>query len=980
MANISSFLNTIKNAIYGRDMRNALHDSIKEVNDDVETRLSKSGGTMTGGIDMNENKITSSAVPSTDNDYANKKYIDDKETAIKNYIDYVDSKVSTVYKIKGSLKADYDISSPQIGDVWNCSSDIKIAGITAFPENQTGATNTYSPYYIYLNYLPYESHIYPGATLTVTYEETSIDCTVKELYYTDGSNVNTSYYLVVDKDMSVLSETTGTVVRLSNLKNNYFKAKQGDNIVYTKVGWDKLSATIDLSGYCTKSEVETELSKKVEIEEINDDIDNPKGYKIYKAMQDFEARGDTDSTLNTDITWYTNGLVLWGINPSLNSDGSPINYKVYSGTSVKISNGNKSVTVKLTEVSVQKFTGLFPSWLRSFENVTRITCKLDRNVKKDLNLNENVGISVEEPVVTVEFNNNTNKLQIKKNDLIRYITHGWDVLSRIPEIETELANYVKNTDYATTTKSGVIKVSRNLGTDITDTGLLYLVAAKSSEIQARTSSAKPIVPSTINSAVKSALSDVNRINDMTDDEKAKARGVTGAAAQAELDLLKQKSIPSKDVAGYPITLTDQLAGEKPIKLNIYGGKNLIPYPYTGIEKNGTIDRLGIHYADNGDGTITATGTASLACSVDLCNFYPANGDIDMTKKYTVSTGDISSQMFLAVVLYDEDNNYVSEMNTGASSRVLDLPALSKGKNIQRLWVHILISKDVGGETPVTFKPQIEEGTTATSYEANKGLGDLDSIDNKYKIPINCYSKNLIPSVDSGIYYNGSIQSGYPYIVDNSKKIYSTNNVNVSTYRGIYAVRKLKEGTTYTLSFKNLINNCATKKINFAVGFRSSEAAIFGSSELTNCVYSKSANPDSLTFTVPSGCPYCIIGLYNYPTASGDTISFDGMQVEEGTTATEYETYSEPSKAVISLDTPLEAGAYIDLAAKKKYTSAGEASDVTVSGEIQTTDSGKNTIEAETTLKPYKLEVKYYQDVNKVLDNLQSAILAQGGNV
>ena len=132
--------------------------------------------------------------------------------------------------------------------------------------------------------------------------------------------------------------------------------------------------------------------------------------------------------------------------------------------------------------------------------------------------------------------------------------------------------------------------------------------------------------------------------------------------------------------------------------------------------------------------------------------------------------------------------------------------------------------------------------------------------------------------------------------------------------------------------------------------------------------------------MPNGFPYCIIGLYNYPTVSGDTISFDGMQVEEGTAATEYEAYSEPSKAVISLDTPLEAGAYIDLAAKKKYTSAGEASDVTVSGEIQTTDSGKNTIEAETTLKPYKLEVKYYQDINKVLDNLQSAILAQGGNV
>lgn len=78
MANITSLLSTIKNAIYGRDMRSALHDGIKAVNDDVETRLSLNGGTMTGGIAMNDNKITSSAVPSNKDDYTNKKYVDDE--------------------------------------------------------------------------------------------------------------------------------------------------------------------------------------------------------------------------------------------------------------------------------------------------------------------------------------------------------------------------------------------------------------------------------------------------------------------------------------------------------------------------------------------------------------------------------------------------------------------------------------------------------------------------------------------------------------------------------------------------------------------------------------------------------------------------------------------------------------------------------------------------------------------------------------
>lgn len=85
MANISSLLDTIKNAIYGRDMRSALHDAIKAVNDDTETRLKRSGGTMTGEITMNGNKVTSSATPSTDNDYTNKKYVDAQDKAYATY-------------------------------------------------------------------------------------------------------------------------------------------------------------------------------------------------------------------------------------------------------------------------------------------------------------------------------------------------------------------------------------------------------------------------------------------------------------------------------------------------------------------------------------------------------------------------------------------------------------------------------------------------------------------------------------------------------------------------------------------------------------------------------------------------------------------------------------------------------------------------------------------------------------------------------
>ena len=138
MANIDTLLTIIKTAVYGKDMRSAIHDSIKAVNDDVEkrepqitkgtksqywrgdkifsdfdtsvrkailtglstavdsiitetdsileafgklqaqvsNRLKLTGGTMSGSINMGSHKISSTSLPSSDTDYTNKQYVD----------------------------------------------------------------------------------------------------------------------------------------------------------------------------------------------------------------------------------------------------------------------------------------------------------------------------------------------------------------------------------------------------------------------------------------------------------------------------------------------------------------------------------------------------------------------------------------------------------------------------------------------------------------------------------------------------------------------------------------------------------------------------------------------------------------------------------------------------------------------------------------------------------------------------------------
>ena len=96
MANIASLLNTIKTAVYGRDMRSALHDSIKAVNDDVNelienvdqtfsstSKNAQSGVAVAGELEKYVVKETGKGLSSNDYTDAEKKKNADNEENIK---------------------------------------------------------------------------------------------------------------------------------------------------------------------------------------------------------------------------------------------------------------------------------------------------------------------------------------------------------------------------------------------------------------------------------------------------------------------------------------------------------------------------------------------------------------------------------------------------------------------------------------------------------------------------------------------------------------------------------------------------------------------------------------------------------------------------------------------------------------------------------------------------------------------------------
>lgn len=294
-----------------------------------------------------------------------------------------------------------------------------------------------------------------------------------------------------------------------------------------------------------------------------------------------------------------------------------------------------------------------------------------------------------------------------------------------------------------------------------------------------------------------------------------------------------------------------------------GSKNLIPYPYA--ETRTTIEGITVTY--NSDNSIVFDGTATAQFWFKLFDNIP----LPAGNYWLTGTPSGYGALKSFVYIYDSSGNAYNAYTTDGV-----LCALPANNYSGRIYV-------AAGQTfeNVVLKPQLELGSTATAYTPY--ISDFSTT------TVTRCGRNLIPSIGSISYYFGNIINGKPYVSSNTNTISSLTNIDVSAFRGVYTVKKLEEGKTYTLSLNGIVNNCSTKALFLTVGFRSSEDTIFGTTDVSSYKTSDS-NATSLTFTVPSGKPYCLIGFYNYPTALGDTISLNAMQVEFGSTATNYEPY------------------------------------------------------------------------------------------
>lgn len=281
-----------------------------------------------------------------------------------------------------------------------------------------------------------------------------------------------------------------------------------------------------------------------------------------------------------------------------------------------------------------------------------------------------------------------------------------------------------------------------------------------------------------------------------------------------------------------------------------------------------------------------------------------------------------------------------------------------------------------------FVYQLESGSEVTDYEPYG-----------HKIPVTVRGKNLM-SIERDMrneYASGVIvEKGADYVIAQMRASAanlepgSTNNSsgwvglkpkNAGTAAFNNCVFKdIKPGTTYTLSydFEYFYLPENVSKINHTcyvvVNGTSYSQFYYGISQINKRLHNK------LKFTTPE----TISSIELFFSLNSCKVKLSNIMLEEGGSETDYERYAEPQKAVIELSAPLGKNDHVVNASGTTFKNSALSKASTA--EIPLVASGTNTIEVGTATAPGKIEVEYYKDINKIVNNLTNAILAQGGNV
>ena len=200
-------------------------------------------------------------------------------------------------------------------------------------------------------------------------------------------------------------------------------------------------------------------------------------------------------------------------------------------------------------------------------------------------------------------------------------------------------------------------------------------------------------------------------------------------------------VKSVFASGYPLKIISKFK-KKAVSYTIHGkteiGKNLIPYPYMYTTR--TVN--GVTYTDNGDGSVTVSGTAT-----GYSDFFFKIMSIAPNTTFTFSKNQSDDAANMAFVLRQLDENRALVGTEITLIPTVATHTFTTAENAR--YIQIACKRYGNVECKGTYKPMLELGDTATEYEKYTvyGVGDKANTDYEpygYKIPLVNRGKNLIP--------------------------------------------------------------------------------------------------------------------------------------------------------------------------------------------------------------------------------------------
>lgn len=356
-----------------------------------------------------------------------------------------------------------------------------------------------------------------------------------------------------------------------------------------------------------------------------------------------------------------------------------------------------------------------------------------------------VDLPIESMIINVTYNNDNEKLtftlqngsviDVPLDSLISGLVNETDLknilkdyakTTDVPTKVSELANdsnYVKNTDYATENKAGVIKTNIPFyATAVTSDGILY-ATPRTLEQYATLNNTGIISKGTLENVIagknlETTNNKVNFVNENSTDTQYPSAKCT-YEIKNNLDRLKDNVLEVGEVSDTYIHVEDsflnelkELSVDGVLKQTTTTGKNLMPTTDT-IDKKG-VTFNGVTFKLNDDESITANGTATASLNIYLNKNLISMEPGTYTLSDSVATGESSTTYFLYADIKHLDGTSWDEKNLATyavNTSTIDEQFLYKSRIVIRNGITL---------NNVTFYPQLEIGPSATSYEPYTG--------------------------------------------------------------------------------------------------------------------------------------------------------------------------------------------------------------------------------------------------------------------